>query len=252
MKKSEVSQFISSPTGTLTLLGMDKTAGVPLWVFSEGAKFFEWKDAMGLIPPDQVPTFVWARSLILHQTSWKFCPHCSGQLFAAEGGLSKLCNSCKAGWYPRVDPCIITLITNHQSCLLVRLPNWSPTRHSCVAGFLESGENIEDCVTREVFEEVGITIKPEQVRYIKSEPWPTAIASNLMVGCQIEVPDQTFNVSVHEVAEARWFQKSEINEIMDWMKHRNGRTPEYELPGPWTTSYKLLSAWAQNQLSTKE
>jgi len=176
---------------------------------------------------------------MLHQTTWLFCPHCANKLEQTEAGLGKKCVSCLTQWFPRVDPVIITMITHGDSCLLCRLPSWAKRRYSCVAGFLESGETIEKCVQREVLEEVGISLSLERIKYVRSEPWPTEIASNLMIGCWATTDTTEFKILEPEIEDARWFKKSEIVEMMNG----NQINLSFFLPGPWTTAYKLLQHW---------
>jgi NAD+ diphosphatase len=145
------------------------------------------------------------------------------------------CKTCEKDFYPRVDPVIITLLIHQDSCLLCRLPTSPKRRYSCVAGFLEPGESIEDCVRREASEEVGVNVI--SVKYILSDPWPTEMGSNLMIGCLSEVDSKNFTINKLELEDAKWFSKKEINTYLTKL------SDEYILPEHYTTANKLLSGW---------
>jgi len=92
--------------------------------------------------------------------------------------------------------------------LLVRQPRFPPGMFSCVAGFLDAGETLEDCVRREVAEEVGLEV--ENVSYRSSQHWPFP-AGSLMIGCHALVkPGQAVEIDKKEIEEARWFSRTEI------------------------------------------
>jgi NAD+ diphosphatase len=107
--------------------------------------------------------------------------------------------------FPRLSPAIITLVTrgegDDQQALLARGTNFPMPLYSCLAGFVEPGENLEQAVAREVEEEVGIIVN--NVEYVASQPWP--FPNSLVVAFSAEwaggevVPDGT------ELEEARWF-----------------------------------------------
>ena len=87
--------------------------------------------------------------------------------------------------FPRVDPVVIMLVRRDDACLLGRGPHFRPQMYSCLAGFLEPGETLEDAVRREVLEETRIRVGA--VTYRTSQPWP--FPSSLMLGCAAEALD---------------------------------------------------------------
>jgi NAD+ diphosphatase len=93
---------------------------------------------------------------------------------------------CRESNYPRTDPVIISLVqsADGQKVLLARSHGFPPGYYSCVAGFLEGGESIEEAVRREVNEEVGLLLGPK-VRYASSQPWPLGrgLFNQVMIGC---------------------------------------------------------------------
>src|SRR5205823_3586966 len=96
-----------------------------------------------------------------------------------DGGWKRDCPSCKAEHFPRTDPVVIMLVTSGEKCLLGRQKQFQPGMWSCLAGFVEAAETIEDAVRREIFEVSGIYCT--DVTYYMTQPWP--YPSSLMIGC---------------------------------------------------------------------
>src|SRR5258708_37754351 len=83
-------------------------------------------------------------------------------------------------------------------------------RFSCLAGFMEPGETLEEVVRREVYEEAGVRIG--RVRYLASQPWP--FPSTLMMGFLAEALTEEIHIDAEELAEARWFHRDEIRDMV--------------------------------------
>ena len=108
---------------------------------------------------------------ILHwQKKSRFCSACGGELTANIGNWGRLCNSCSYEHFPSIHPCAIVLVRRGEQFLLARKKEWLPGRYGLVAGFLDMGESLEECASREVLEETGITVK--NVQYVGSQCWP--------------------------------------------------------------------------------
>jgi NAD+ diphosphatase len=99
-----------------------------------------------------------ARSLIAWNADHQYCSKCGTKTMVTDWGYKKECPCCKTISYPRMDPVVIALVLNKtgDSCLLGRGLRHPPGMYSCLAGFLEPGESVEDAVVREVFEESNI------------------------------------------------------------------------------------------------
>ena len=117
-----------------------------------------------------------------------FCGICGGKTLGLRGGQSRKCSKCETELFPRTDPVIITLVSNGEHCLLGqskgRLSNLNI--YSCLAGFVDQGESIEEAVAREIMEESGIKVK--NVKYYASQPWP--FPWSLMIGCHAEADSE--------------------------------------------------------------
>ncbi len=119
------------------------------------------------------------------------------------------CPQCRLVFYPRISPVIMVLVYRGNELLLTRKPGYAPGRYTVVAGFVEAGESLEQCLAREVLEEVGVRIRTP--RYFGSQPWP--FPNSLVMAFSAEwaggevVPDGT------ELEDARWFAVDELPEL---------------------------------------
>lgn len=104
-----------------------------------------------------------------------------------------------------------------ERCVLGRSPRFPKTMWSCLAGFVEPGESIEEAVRREVLEEVGVVCG--RVSYFASQPWP--FPSSLMIGCRAEAVSDEIVIDQSEIEEARWFDREELK-LMLARKHPDG------------------------------
>ncbi len=136
----------------------------------------------------------------------RICPNCGAKTEVVQAGWRRDCPACKAEHFPRTDPVVIMLPIAGERCVLGRSPRFAPTMWSCLAGFAEPGESIEEAVRREVLEEVGIAIG--RVKYFASQPWP--FPSSIMIGCHAEALSDTVVVDREELEDARWFERDEL------------------------------------------
>ncbi len=161
----------------------------------------------GLVEPDHLPPIAEAKAVLHWHARHRFCPNCGAATQPVCGGWKRECPACKAEHFPRTDPVVIMLAVDGERCLLGRSPRFVPTMWSCLAGFVEPGESIEDAVRRETREEAGITCG--RVRYFASQPWP--FPTSLMIGCpRARRSRRDIVVDREELEDARWFDKDEI------------------------------------------
>jgi NAD+ diphosphatase len=132
------------------------------------------------------------------------------------------------------------LAVDGERCLLGRSPRFLPTMWSCLAGFIEPGESIEDAVHRETREEAGIGCG--RVVYFRSQPWP--FPSSLMIGCHAEAVTHDIVVDHEELEDARWFSKDEVATML-MRKHPDGLTT----PPPVAIAYHIIRAWVDDEIS---
>ena len=120
-----------------------------------------------------------------------------------------------------------------ERCLLGRGHRRPGARFSCLAGFMEPGETLEEAVRREVLEESGIHIG--RVRYLASQPWP--FPSSLMMGFLGEALTE-------EIAEARWFERDEVRAMVE-RSRSDAPIPDLPtLPPPLAIGHQIARRWA--------
>ena len=165
-----------------------------------------------------------AALLAWHKTH-RFCGRCGQQTEMRIGGFKRACTSCNAEHFPRTDPVVIMLVTHKSDageyCLLARGAHFAPLTYSCLAGFVEPGETIENAVRREVREESGLPVG--QVIYHASQPWP--FPYSLMIGCFAQSFSDELNLDHDELEDGRWFTREEARAMLDNDHEHSLRTP---------------------------
>ncbi len=131
----------------------------------------------------------------------RFCAACGESLSDHENEMARQCPSCQAIYYPRLSPAIIVLVEDGDKFLLARHTARNTGVFSCIAGYLEHGESLEDCVAREVREETGLEIT--DIRYAGSQSWP--YPDQYMVAFYARYAGGEIKVDPAEILEARWF-----------------------------------------------
>ncbi len=121
-----------------------------------------------------------------------------------------VCPSCGYNQYPRVNPCVITIITRGTDEILLAKNARNKTQmYSLIAGFVEVGETLEEAVRRETMEEVGLQIK--NIQYLASQPWP--FPSNLMMAFRAEYHSGEIQIQEDELSDAQFFKFNQLPEI---------------------------------------
>ncbi|MDQ3075128.1 MAG: NAD(+) diphosphatase [Pseudomonadota bacterium] len=165
---------------------------------------------LGLLDPGDAPIFAAALSLANWHRRHLFCSMCGQPTTPNRGGWSRGCGSCGGEHFPRADPVVIMLVEHEKRLLLGRQPHYPPRRYSALAGFVEPGETIEAAVVRETFEEAGLKVR--DVTYVASQPWP--FPSTLMIGAHSIADSDSLAIDLHELDDARWFTREEIESAM--------------------------------------
>ena len=149
-----------------------------------------------------------AYELIYWDQHSRFCPSC-GTKTVMQTTISKQCPNCKYEIYPVVSPAILVRIRKGDAILLVHARNFRGSFYGLVAGFLETGETLEECVRREVMEETGLEIN--NITYFGNQPWP--YPSNLMVGFIADYVSGTIRLQDEELSEGAFFTKDNLPEL---------------------------------------
>ncbi len=146
--------------------------------------------------------------LLFWDSTTKYCSRCGGTTKHA-GLLMKQCTSCATEIYPHVAPAVIVLVHKGDSVLMVQGLNFRGSFYGLVAGFLEPGETLEQCVKREVLEETGLII--DNIRYFASQPWPYPCGQ--MIGFNADYVSGEIKLQETELKAARFFTRDALPEL---------------------------------------
>jgi NAD+ diphosphatase len=154
--------------------------------------------------------------------SHQYCGRCGTRTRERTNERAKECPACGHVVFPRVSPAMMVLVTRGRELLLARANRFPQAMYSALAGFVEPGESIEDCIHREVREEVGIEV--DELRYFASQSW--AFPHSLMIAYTAEYAGGQMRPCDEEIADARWFSLDALP----------------QLPSPVSISRKLIDA----------
>ena len=168
----------------------------------------------------------YATQLLYWRRSSNFGAICGSTTDWFGGDWGKRCVSCGHTTYPHVSPAILALVHDGDNVLLTHKEGWGP-RYSIIAGFVEPGESLEECVVREVHEEVGLEVA--DVSYVGSQPWP--FPHQLMVGFTGRYAGGDIAIDDKELDDARWFHVDALP----------------ELPGPLSLSRQIIDGWIRSR-----
>jgi NTP pyrophosphohydrolases containing a Zn-finger, probably nucleic-acid-binding len=188
----------------------------------------------GVLPLEQLSAIAMAKSLVGWHQRHQFCANCGARTSMREGGWKRECGSCKAEHFPRTDPVVIMFVSLGDKALLGRQKQFMPGMYSCLAGFVEAAETIEDAVRREILEESGIRVT--DVNYYMTQPWP--YPSSLMIGCTARAINEDIVVDRVELEDARWFDRSELA-LMHKRQHPDGLFAAH----PFAIAHHLIGQW---------
>ncbi|PCH63828.1 MAG: NAD(+) diphosphatase [SAR86 cluster bacterium] len=148
-----------------------------------------------------------ASQLVNWYLSHRYCGSCGAKTHQPDSQQAAMqCNHCDVQYFPRINPCVIMLVSRGDKLLLARSARFKSGFFSCLAGFMEVGETPEQTVAREVMEEVGISVT--NIRYIKSQSWP--FPSQLMLGFYADYAGGEITPDLDEIAEADWFDPQSL------------------------------------------
>jgi NAD+ diphosphatase len=181
----------------------------PDTVASGGMAFTELRACYGIIEDDMYLLAGRALQIVSWDQTNQYCGRCGAGTQLLKGERAKKCPRCGLITYPRLSPAVITAVIKDDRILLARRAGTRAPMFSVLAGFVEPGETLEDCLRREVFEEVGI--KVHNLRYFSSQPWP--YPNSLMIGFTAEYESGEIKVDGLEVSEARWYAASDLPSV---------------------------------------
>ncbi|XP_008242736.1 PREDICTED: nudix hydrolase 19, chloroplastic [Prunus mume] len=235
----------------------------------------DWADARAM---GELAIAGHARALLEWHNISLFCGHCGGKTVSKEAGRRKQCSNelCRKRVYPRVDPVVIMLVIDRENdrVLLSRQSRFVPRMWSCLAGFIEPGESLEEAVRRETWEETGIEVG--EVVYHSSQPWPVgpnSMPCQLMVGFYAYAKSLELNVDKEELEDAEWHSREDVKKALAYAEYRkaqqtaaskveqmckgvekgqnfsadfnveSGELAPMFIPGPFAIAHHLISSW---------
>ena len=150
-----------------------------------------------------------ANQLVDWNRNHQFCGKCGRPTEDGQDERAKVCPRCQLINYPRVSPAVIVAVVKEDKILLANNARFKSAYYSVLAGFVEPGENLEECVAREIKEEVGISVK--NIRYFASQPWP--FPNSLMVGFLADYAGGEIKTDKTEIRHAAWFSADNLPNI---------------------------------------
>lgn len=214
-----VKHYIFSDKGLLLSKHADGTYSVPDGdiddISSDNFEFVPLRQSWNYIPQKDYDAAAKYAELDYWDKTNHFCSICGGEM-KKNTEISKVCTKCGREIWPQLAIAVIVRITRpcpdnpqKEEILLIRARNFRHDFYGLVAGFVETGESLEQTITREVSEEVGLEIT--DIRYFASQPWP--YPCNLMVGFTAKYLSGEIKVQQDELITAGWFTKDNLPKI---------------------------------------
>ena len=165
-----------------------------------------------------------AELVYFHQNN-RFCGVCGGEM-RWQTEISKQCCECGKELWPSLATAIIVRVKRDDKILMVHAHSFRDRHYGLVAGFVETGETLEECVQREVWEETHLRVT--NIRYFASQPWP--YPSGLMVGFTADYLSGELQLQKAELSDGGWY----------------GRDNLPYLPNPSSIAYRLIMDWVKS------
>jgi len=227
-----------APVAGAEALGIEPTAhhylgeleGVPCWALDLPAEaeapleaeFWDLRRLFGRLPEPVHAVAGRAVQIVEWDRSHRFCGRCGSPTAPLADERARSCPHCQIPLYPRLAPSMIVAVERGDEILLARSPHFPPGIYSVLAGFVEAGESVEECIRREVWEETKILV--EDVRYFSSQPWP--YPHSLMLGFQARYAGGEIQADRREIEDAGWFRADAMPghfpgrfSIAQWLMH---------------------------------
>lgn len=181
------------------------------------------REAYMMLPEEEYTAAVKGAELINWSENERFCGKCGAGL-RRDTEISKKCPECGIEYFPRLNPAIVVLVQKGEEALLVHAKNFRrPQMMALVAGFVETGETLEECVAREIKEETDLDVT--DIRYVGSQSWP--FPHQLMLGFTARYKGGKLRYADGELSAGAFFTRDNVP----------------ELPSPPSLSRKIIDSW---------
>lgn len=168
----------------------------------DGMDFKDLRSLFGVLEEDMFLLSGRAFQIVSWDQTHQYCGRCGAGTETKQDERAKVCPKCGFISYPRISPAVIAAVVRDGQLLLAHAKHFRENWYSVIAGFVEPGETFEDCVKREVMEEVGIKVK--NLKYFGSQPWP--FPNSLMVAFTAEYESGEIKVDGIEIGDAGWYK----------------------------------------------
>lgn len=187
----------------------------------------------GQLPAWEAQLAAYGRGVLYWNNHNGHCGRCGDETRPRSGGHMRRCSNeaCGAEHFPRTDPAIIVLVRRGELCLLGRQKVWPAGMYSTLAGFVETGESVEEAVVREVHEESGVRVV--NVAYFRSQPWP--FPQSLMLGYTAVAQGEQMPAPDDELEDVRWFSREQLR-----APHQTG-IEGFFVPPPYSLAGQLIA-----------
>lgn len=212
-------------------------------------KFVDLRKSFFLLTGPEAPLVAKAQALLRWHQTHGFCSATGQPTQRNQAGSQRACSSSGIVCYPQMSPVVIVLVSDGKRCLLGRQSSFPQGMYSALAGFCDMGETVEETLSREVAEEVGLEV--QGMSYSSSQHWPFP-HSSFMIGCHASVsPAHTqLTVDRSELEDARWFTLEEISSALQVKTPpRRGDPPVTWLPPSHALAHRLITEWVELQRS---
>jgi len=189
---------------------------------SENMSFLNLRRLYGLLKDE----ILWIAGRAFQILNWdknsRYCGSCGNQTVFKSDEKGKICPECSLLVFPRISPAIIVGVLKDNQILLAHGTRFPTELYSVIAGFVEPGETLEECIKREIKEEIGIEV--ENIRYFSSQSWP--FPDSLMIGFLADYSGGEITIDQTEIRNADWFTAENLplipgkisiaRKIIDW------------------------------------
>ena len=180
-------------------------AGIP----APGLAFKDLRGLFGMLEEELIWVAGRANQLVNWSQTHRYCGRCGKPTENKTDERAIICPKCGLVNYPRLSPAVIVAVLKNDRILLGRNKRFKLPFYSVLAGFVEPGESLEECVKREIREEVGITVK--NIRYFGSQPWP--FPDSLMLAFIADYAAGEIRLDGSEIIDAAWFARDNLPQI---------------------------------------
>lgn len=188
----------------------------------EGLQMVPLRKSFHILSPEDYQLAGKCAELVYFHQNTRFCGVCGGEM-RWQTEISKKCQECGKELWPSLATAIIVRVTRGDEILMVHAHSFRDRHYGLVAGFVETGETLEECVQREVWEETHLRVT--NIRYFASQPWP--YPSGLMVGFTADYLSGDLQLQKVELSDGGWFRKDKLP----------------CLPDPSSIAYRLIMDW---------